>query len=72
MSRVAIGFSNFCAALMSRIANLRLLATSIFLPSKVTSKSSESSSTVFSSRSARSKYTIGLLSSPEPVRGWRR
>ena len=72
MSAVTIGFSNFWAALMSRIANFPLLPTSIFLPSNVTSNPITSSSTAFSSRSAKSKYTIALLSSPDPVRGCRR
>ena len=56
MSAVAIGFSNFCGVLISRIAIAALrMSTSIFLPSAVTSKPPASSSTGFSSRSVKSK-----------------
>jgi hypothetical protein len=72
MSAVAIGFSNFWGDLISRMAKRPWKTASIFLPSAVTSKPPASSSTGFSSRSARSKYTIGVFVSDEPARGSRR
>ena len=62
MSAVAIGFSNFCAALISRIANCPLAGDQHLLAvGRHLERRPASSSTVFSSRSAKSKKTIGLF-----------
>src|SRR4030095_16233983 len=69
MSASSIVLSKFCFCLTSTTAYFFLFVASSFLPSEVTSKVSASSRIVFSSRSSRSKNTMGLFFSPEPARG---